>query len=80
MESTKLKYVIEADSIDEIASKMVYLLKLQNEPAKTDSKAPRIDNMAMVMVDGSRVQIRLSNKPADPRARRGITIDGATLG
>lgn len=72
------KYRIEADSLDGLAAKLVYLMKLENEKEGPDG--PRIDTMNMVMAENSKVSVRLSKKPKDERAREGIEIDGARLG
>ena len=80
------KYVIEADGVEELAAKLVYVMKLHNEElareakAKRQEVAPRINVMKLVMAEGSKVSVTLSKKPADPICRRGIRIDGFTLG
>ena len=80
------KYVIEADSFEELAAKLVYVMKLNNEEMEREAKAkrqevaPRIDVMRLVMEEGSKVNVTLSKKPADAKCRRGIRIDGYTLG
>lgn len=75
------KYRIEADSVDEIAAKLVYLMKLENEAGHLDPDVgPRVDTLTCILNDGSKVKIMLSKKPADRNARRGIEIDGARLG
>ncbi len=76
------KYRIEANSVDEIAAKLVYLMKLENEQGtiEPDEVRPRVDVMTCVARDGSKVKISLSKKPADGNCRRGIEIDGFRLG
>ena len=75
------KYRIEANSVTEIAAKLVYLMKLENEAGKLDPEiGPRLDTMTCILRDGSKVKIMLSKKPADPNARQGIEIEGARLG
>lgn len=75
------KYRIEANSVDEIAAKLVYLMKLENLAGTLEPDVgPRVDTMTCVLRDGSKVKIMLSKKPADPNARKGIEIHGAALG
>ena len=82
------KYVIQADGFEELAAKLVYVMKLHNEElareataSKREGPPPRIDVMKLVMAEGSKVAVTLSKKPADhANCRRGIQIDGYTLG
>ena len=81
MSATDPKYRIEANSVDEIAAKLVYLMKLENEAGELEPEPrPRVDVLTCVTVDGSKVRISLSKKPGDRNCRQGIEIDGARLG
>jgi hypothetical protein len=76
------KYRIEADGLDGLAAKLVYLMKLENDACSIEpnKSTPRVDIMKCVTRCGSTVRISLTRKPADPNARSGIEIDGARLG
>ncbi len=78
--SKEPRYRIEANSVDEIAAKLVYLMKVENEAGELEPGGPRLDRLSCVTNDGSKVTITLSKKPKDARCRNGIEIDGARLG
>lgn len=79
------RYRVEGSSIAQLAAKLAYLMRLENEEAARATladKKPRVDRINYVMMDGSRVTISLGKKdaPASLSLRRGIEIDGFRLG
>ena len=69
------KYRIEGESVTELIAKAVYLLKLENEAGPG-----KIEKMAFMTLDGSKVSVTLSKNPKVSKYRRGIEIDGSRLG
>lgn len=73
------KYRIEADSVEELTARVVYLLKRGVENEDFEPQGPNNNRLSCVLADGSKVSIRLGKKEFDDVVKDGIEIDGQPL-